>query len=274
MSKPSSQNARIGAGRPRRRFTGASRLVGIVLALLLWNFDAAAWDRVEAAGAGATNAAPGAPPPLRALSPTEFQLGLVTLDKARRTIQFPAEMNLASGLVEYLLVATNGKAYESVLATPAQPYHIHLAMLLIGARGAPDTAALRAMPEVPFHVNRRPGDTNPAPPAVAGDAIDITLAWTNAGAARQLAASDVLRDLETKTNASPGPWTYNGSRVIKGNFIAQRDGSIVAVIDDVDALVNNPRPGHDNDQIWEVNSNALPPLHTAVEVTFTLKGKP
>jgi len=45
------------------------------------------------------------------------------------------------------------------------------------------------------------------------------------------------------------------------------------MIDDVDAMVNNPRPGHDNDQIWEINSNALPPLNTAVEVTFQLEEK-
>ena len=70
-----------------------------------------------------------------------------------------------------------------------------------------------------------------------------------------------------------GPWIYNGSRVIKGTFIAQRDGSIVSVIDDIDAMISNPRPGHDNDQIWEINSNALPPLGTPIEVTLKLEDK-
>jgi len=59
--------------------------------------------------------------------------------------------------------------------------------------------------------------------------------------------------------------------VVNGIFLAQREGSIVALIDDVDALANNPRPGNDNDQIWQIKSNALPPLNTPVEVTFKLE---
>ena len=78
-------------------------------------------------------------------------------------------------------------------------------------------------------------------------------------------------NLATKTNASRGPWTYNGSRVVNGIFVAQREGSIVALIEDVDALVNNPRPGSDNDQIWQINSDILPPTNTVVEVTFKLE---
>jgi hypothetical protein len=77
--------------------------------------------------------------------------------------------------------------------------------------------------------------------------------------------------LATKTNATRGPWTYNGSRVINGTFMAQREASIVALIDDIDAMANNPRPGSDNDQIWQINSNLLPPTNTTVEVTFKLK---
>jgi len=59
--------------------------------------------------------------------------------------------------------------------------------------------------------------------------------------------------------------------VVRGTFLAQRDGQIAALIDDLDAMVNNPRPGHDNDQIWQLDSNTLPPLGTPVEVTFKLE---
>jgi len=225
------------------------------------------------ASAGAQSS-PTNEPVLQSLDDHTFQLGDVTLDKSDHSIRFPAELILNSGLVEYFLVATNGKTYESLLATSARPYHIHLAMLLIGSKSAPVTPALRDAPSVPFHINRKPGDTNPPPPAVAGDPVSIEISFANAGRSQTLSASDCLRDLSTRTNAAPGPWTYNGSRVVRGNFLAQRDGQIVAVIDDIDALVNNPRPGHDNDQIWEINSNALPPLHTPVQVTFKLLQHP
>ncbi|MGP8198575.1 MAG: YdjY domain-containing protein [Limisphaerales bacterium] len=210
--------------------------------------------------------------PLRQISRDVFQLGAVRLDKSRKTVQFPAQLNMNDGVIEYLLVNARGKAYESLLRTDTEPYDIHLAMLLIGAKGAPQTAALLNAPIVPFHVNRPATATNSSPAlAIQGDCVSIELAWQSANGRRQLPAEDCIMNLATKTNASRGPWTYNGSRVVNGIFLAQREGSIVALIDDVDALANNPRPGNDNDQIWQINSNALPPLNAPVEVTFKLE---
>jgi hypothetical protein len=210
--------------------------------------------------------------PLRQISTDVFQLGAVCLDKSRHTIQFPAQLNMNEGVIEYLLVNSRGKTYESLLRTDAEPYDIHLAMLLLGAKGAPQTPALLRAPIVPFHVNRPPSATNLPPPlAIQGDSVTIDLAWQSAAGRAPLPAEDCIMNLATRTNASRGPWTYNGSRVVNGIFLAQREGSIVALIDDVDALVNNPRPGNDNDQIWQINSNALPPLNSPVEVTFTMQ---
>jgi hypothetical protein len=209
-------------------------------------------------------------PPLRQLGEGVFQLGTVRLDKTRRTVEFPAELNMNDGLIEYLLVDARGKTYESLLKTDAQPYDVQLAMLLLGAKGAPPTPALLNAPSVPFHINAPPGATN-ALPAIGGDPIFIDLTWQSGGKEKRARAEDWILDLTTKTNASRGNWTYNGSRVLRGAFIAQRDGQIVALIDDIDAMVNNPRPAHDNDQVWQIDSNALPPLHTPVEVTFTLQ---
>ena len=211
-------------------------------------------------------------PPLTQISRDIFQLGAVRLDKNRRTVQFPAQMNMKQGVIEYLLVNARGKTYESLLSTDTEPYYIHLAMLLIGARGAPQTAALLNAPSQPFHVNRPDAATN-LPPALAiqGDPVTIELAWQTAGGRKQLRAEDCIMNLATKTNASRSPWIYNGSRVINGIFVAQREASIVAMIDDIDAMMNNPRPGSDNDQIWQINSDVLPPTNTPVEVTFKLE---
>jgi hypothetical protein len=44
------------------------------------------------------------------------------------------------------------------------------------------------------------------------------------------------------------------------------------LITDPFALVNNPRPGRDNDDLCEVNSKTVPPLDTAVQVRFILQG--
>ena len=59
-----------------------------------------------------------------------------------------------------------------------------------------------------------------------------------------------------------------------GHFLAQVDGSIAALVRDPAALINNPRPGNDDDQIWEVYSKTTPPAGTAVDVTIQLVDTP
>jgi hypothetical protein len=206
-------------------------------------------------------------PPLRQIGPDTFQLGTVRFDKAQKTVQFPAQINLNDGLIEYLLVTSRGKTYESLLKTDANAYDIQLALLFLGAKGAPQTPALLAAPVEPFHVNNK----NRPAPAIQGDPLTIELSWHTGASEHKVRPENLIFNLATHTNAAATNWTFNGSRVVNGVFLAQRDGQIVAMIDDIDAMVNNPRPGHDNDQIWQINSNALPPLNTTVEVTFKLE---
>src|SRR5271168_3225956 len=128
-------------------------------------------------------------PPLTQISRDVFELGTVRLDKNLKTVQFPAQLNLKEGVIEYLLVDARGKSYESLLLTDTEPYYIHLAMLLIGAKGAPQTEALLNAPSQPFHVNR-PGNATNAPPVLAfqGDHVTIDIAWQTAHGRKQLRA--------------------------------------------------------------------------------------
>ena len=157
------------------------------------------------------------------------------------------------GVIEYLLVTNSGKTHESLLRADVQPYHIHLALLLLGAKGA----QTNDYPE---------GKTAPIP----GDRVSIAVAWTTKGKEQSRPAEQLVLNRRTRAPASPGPWTYNGSRTVEGTFIAQRDGSIVSLITDGDALINNPRAGREDDEFWEINKADLPPLHTPVQVTLKL----
>lgn len=214
-----------------------------------------------------------AAPPLVEVSPGVYQIGLVRLDKTQKSVQFPAALNMDHGLIEYLLVTTRGKTHESLLKTEAEPYHIHIAMLLLGAKGAAQTKELLQAPTGEYHVNTPGAATNRLAELLKGDAIRIELAWTNGATPKTVAAEDCVTDLQTRKPAAHGTWNYNGSRVVDGIFMAQQQGSIVAMVDDVDAMVNNPRKGHDNDQVWEIRTNAVPRLNDKVLVTFKLGRK-
>lgn len=220
------------------------------------------WAGVAAAafaiGFQALTLAPAAAPtnaPVKQLSPGVFEIGKVRLDKRQRTVSFPAVLNMNQALIEYLVVTSSGKTHESLLRTDVEPYQIHLAMLLLGAKGA----GTNAFPE-----------SNALP--LPGDKVAIELSWETGGKEKRCRAEELVYNRQAKSAMVRGDWVYNGSRMVEGSFVAQQIGSIVSVIVDPDALINNPRPGREDDEIWEIKETGLPRLETPVQVTIKLKG--
>jgi hypothetical protein len=189
--------------------------------------------------------------PMKQIRPGVFELGQVRLDKDKRTVSFPASVNLREGNLEYVVVTTTGKTHESVLRTTAEPYHLQVAFLLLGARGA----GTNTLPEDP---------ARPLP----GDKVEIEFSWNADGRTNSFHAEDFVWDRKADGPALRGEWIYTGSRLRDDGFAAQLDGSIVSLITDADALINNPRPGREDDDNWLVRTNHLPPLHAPVEVTI------
>lgn len=187
---------------------------------------------------------------LNEIEPGIFRLGSLRLEKERNAVCFPATINMTNGLIEYLLVTGTGKLHESLLKTETEPSQIHVAMLLLGSHESTANAS----------------STN-----ISGDKISVEVSWKKAGVEKRIRAEDLIFNLEKKSAMNKSDWVYNGSKVIDGTFIAQRDGSIVSIISDPLALVNSSQPKRDNDEIWFVNTNAVPPLNTTVEVTFKLE---
>jgi hypothetical protein len=229
----------------------ASTFFGTAMNLLLSSVSVTAEETPDAnitTSASVTNM------PLQQIGPGIFQLGKVKLDKERRTIRFPAVLNMNEALIEYLVVTSAGKVHESLLRTDAEPWHIHVAMLLLGAKGQ--------------GTNRFPEDrARPLP----GDKVHIELSWTIRGKERRHHAEEFVYDRARNATMHKGPWAYTGSQVFEGTFIAQRDGSIVSLIEDADALINNPRAGRDNDDNWQVTAKGLPPLESPVDVIIRLE---
>ena len=189
---------------------------------------------------------------LKTLSNGVFEIGSVRLDQWRRAITLPAFVNLREGAIEYLLVHSNGKTHESVFRTDAEPYHIHVAMLLLGAR----TAGTNAFPE---------------PPAAAlpGEKVVVEIAWRRKSKQFRYRGETFVLDRKRKSVMTKGDWIYTGSRLREDGFAAQFDGSIISLITDPDALVNNPRPGREDDDNWLAKPGNLPAFNEPVEVIIT-----
>ena len=192
----------------------------------------------------------------KTISPGVMELGLVRLDQQHRTVTLPAFVNLREGALEYILVHSHGKTHESLLRTDAQPQHIHVAMLLLGARGA-QTNALPLDPALPL----------------PGDAVTIEVVWKKKSREVRARAEAFVKDRKRKSALKAGEWTYTGSRIRDDGFAAQADGSIISLITDPDALVNNPRPGREDDDNWLARPGNLPAFDQPVQVVITLKRK-
>ena len=228
------------------KIPAASLLTGIALAL--------------AAMAG--DAPPSAKPTVRQVSPGIYEVGKVRLDQKALSISFPGKLNMKRGLLEYLLVNPKGSAHESLLATDVGANDIHVAMLLLGAKGGAITADAP-----PAQLDAQYFRTAPK---LTGDTVFITVKWKEKDVEKSAPIEDWLFNETDRKAIEHGPWIYNGSMLYEGHFLAQDEGNLIALVTNPTALINNPRKGNDNDQMWNVNETATPGANTPVEIIFRL----
>lgn len=217
-------------------------------------------------GACAQAPAPPPTPSIREEAPGIYQIGLLRLDQKAMTLTFPGALNMNQGLLEYLIVTPMGSTHESLLVTDVPPTDIQFAMLLLGAKGsgihtpAPDQAP-------PPQLDAKYLKTAPR---LVGDEILIRVKWKAGGEEKVAPVEDWLINLQNKKTVSRGPWIYNGSMFSGAHFLAQTEGSVAALVTNPAALINNPRKGNDDDQIWEVNERAVPPVNAPVQIVIQL----
>jgi hypothetical protein len=216
---------------------------------------------------------PLSPPPtasggMHEVSPGVYEIGKLRIDQTMGTVTFPGAVNMDRGPLEYVLVTPSGNAHESLLVTAdVQPQDLHLAMLLLGAKGAASQPAAADAP--PAQISK---EYLEHAPKLGGDSILITVKWqTKEGLEKKTPVEDWILKTDVHKPAERGPWIYNGSMFGQnGRFLAQIEGNFVALVTNPAALINNPRKGSDDDQIWDANPKVVPPVKTPLELTIEL----
>jgi hypothetical protein len=206
------------------------------------------------------------------IAPGVFEIGAVHLDKNASQVKFPARVNMNDGLVEYLMVSPQGALHESVFVTDVQPQELHVAMLLLGAKGM-------AQPEK----GKSPGRIDPQflanAPKLTGDRIVLLVKWKDKAGREQTVPVErwLVRKIFTPKKrekivaAEDGPWLYTGSYFYENRFIAQVEGTFASLVTFPGALINNPRSGSNDDHVWFVKKEAVPAVGTPVEFTIKLQ---
>jgi hypothetical protein len=217
---------------------------------------------------GAPEIKPGASPPIHEVGGGVFEVGKICFDKNAKSATFAASVNMNSGAVEYMLVRAGGKTHESMFVTDVQPYYLHIAMLLLGAKGSQKKSDAATPPDTIS------GAYLQSAPEPTGDVVSISVSWKDDGTTRRANADDLLLANKKNASAERGMWLYTGSLLTDGRFLAQGELSIVSLVIDPAALINNERPGNRDDSAWEIDPKKLPPVGTPVEITIKLEEPP
>ena len=194
--------------------------------------------------------------PIEKVSPGVFRLGEIRIQKESRSISFPAHVNMDKGLLEYLLVRSSGKVHESLLRTDVDPYHLQIALLLLGFEGTDRPLSEQGSSERP-----------------KGDPVEILVELRQKERSLSFKTEDWIARKTEKGFIGAGviDWVYTGSAVVQGQFLAHSTGSIVAIYHDPSALVDNASQGGESDEIWFVKEGSVPPVGTPVIVTLKAK---
>jgi hypothetical protein len=196
-------------------------------------------------------------PEVKTLGSGIYDFGGITIDQKNRSFSFDAVCNQTSRLVEYALVHENGKIHESLFRTKINPKWIHACFLLLK-----ESPFVTAQKEQGLAVNNsRSARTR---------AISILVEWDGNGTQfLEPLAQMTVKQTNQKT-LDEGSFLFTGSKVIEGDYLAEMDGSIIAIYEDSRATINAIDEDNTNDDIWLANGQNMPPLEKKVRIHLKL----
>ena len=143
------------------------------------------------------------------------------VDVAGGTCALPVEVCVREELLEYVLVAPNGAAHESLFATAVRPSLLNTALLTLGVE--PGTNAAWVEKDPPPDIDALRAGVSPfevVPPS--GGGFRIYVAWLEAGESATAGdevhfhpLGDVINNLRTGRSMRRHRWVYIGSRMVR-----------------------------------------------------------
>jgi len=204
-------------------------------------------------------------PAVTKIGETTYRLGEITFDAKTREVRIPAAMNLREGgPTEYLLVHETGKVHEALLTTKVRALDLQVVLKLLRYRGGEGDLFDTFLPSEEQRRKIESGENGER-----GDALSVTAIWEKDGKTREHPVAEWVLDAETGKAMADEPWILTGSHVSEGAFLADLEGSLIAIYLDQIALLNMSRKGAENDERWGANAAATPEV--GQKVTLVLR---
>lgn len=186
-------------------------------------------------------------PDIVKLSDTIFQIGDITINKADRFLSIKGQINMVDGLVEYLACNPSGKLHESVLLLFAEPYHIQVALLLLGLTPGDKPIEFQGALESP-----------------CGDPVKILVSWVENNKILEFSPEHLVSNIGNKQIMDKADWVFSGSKILEGQYMAQVEGSIAAIFHDPFAIIDHRNITGSDDRMFYANKDILPSVGTPV----------
>ncbi|MFI5252337.1 MAG: YdjY domain-containing protein [Bacteroidota bacterium] len=188
--------------------------------------------------------------PIKKIGDDLFQLGTIRIDSKNRVLTMPGKINMQKGMIELVACATGGKTHESVVVVDVVPYHLQVALILLGLNYIGGLSVQ--------------GDTL----TPRGDSVDVFMTWNKNGQDTTVRAEDFAWDIPNKRSMEHTPWIFSGSRMIDGKYMADVEKSLVTTYHDPNSILDNPLSTGRDDETYRVNESLVPPKGTPVKVTI------
>jgi hypothetical protein len=146
--------------------------------------------------------------------------------------------------------------HESVLVLDIVPYHLQVALLLLGLE--------------PGGGLEYQGD----PRTPTGDPVEVWVAWDRSDStngpsvAVRHRAEDLIYNIAAKKPMQRTHWVFVGSEIVNGRFMAQIEQSLITTYHDPFTILDNPLPTGGDDTLYVVNEQVVPERGTPVRVTI------
>jgi len=186
-------------------------------------------------------------PVVRQTGPGLFEISGCKIIKEKNKVEFQAVMNMNQGVIEYLIVNTGGKVHTSLLQTSVDPSVLKISLMMIGLQGTVQPPVEQGESIIP-----------------EGDRVKISLAWNENGKDRIMPVEQLI--LKQGNAIDQMPWVFTGSQNEKNGVQGLVEKSLVAIYHDPAALIDHQLIEGNNNNLWSINSEAVPPLGTLVNV--------
>ena len=196
----------------------------------------------------------------------EYRFGDIFFNVKTREIRFAAEVIQNEVLLEYALVqAITGKVHESLFATEIRPVDLQIVMKLLRYK--------ESQRDVWPEYDEKGDIYKPMQDDVKGRVEFFVTAAGKDGKKTTVPVSDWIErrdyeDTDKRFLMPKGTFTYTGSDMWEGTFIAENEGAFAAIYRYAGAMFNSFQPLSDNDDVWYPREGVVPDIGTKVELSL------